>query len=61
MTDSAHAQTASKFGHERQAKPNKHSGPARKKLWLWRFGIIILPILVILSGVAATAKTLRCA
>lgn len=55
MTESAKTQTVSKFASNLDTAPYQTNNRERRKLWLWRFGIIILPILVILAGIAATA------
>ena len=52
MSESAHAESPSRFGRRKKSSPKD---PAKRKLWLWRFGTVLLPLLVIASGIAVTA------
>jgi len=51
MSESAHAESPSRFGRRKKSSPKD---PAKRKLWLWRFGTVLLPLLVIASGIAVT-------
>ena len=54
MPDSAQTLTATNSGRSRTNTSRNTGNPARKKLWLWRLGIVIMPLLVISAGIAAT-------
>lgn len=54
MPDSAHAEGTSRFGRTNSLTSQTSHDPARRKLWFWRFGVILLPILVISIGIAVT-------
>ena len=54
MSESVNAQNPSKFGRRKNAKSSKPINPARKKLWIWRFCVVVMPLLVIAAAIGAT-------
>lgn len=54
MLESAHNQNPSRFGRSKNASSQISRDPARKKLWLWRLGVVIMPLLVIASAIGMT-------
>lgn len=54
MPDSIQTGSPSRFGRRKANSPSNPSNPERRKLWIWRFGIILLPLLVIAGGVVIT-------
>ena len=54
MSESAKTQNPSRFGRRSDAQSQKQTNPARKKLWLWRVGVVIMPFLVIAAAIGAT-------
>ena len=54
MPDSAPARSPSRFGRRKTSTPKTARSLARRKLWIWRIGVVFLPILVIAGGIGAT-------
>lgn len=54
MSELIHAQKPSRFGRRKAEPQISPRDPARRKLWLWRIGVVLLPLLVIGLGITAT-------
>ena len=54
MSESAHIKNPSRIGRSKNASSQIPKDPARKKLWLWRLGVVIMPLLVIAAAIGMT-------
>ncbi len=54
MSESVNTQNPPKFGRRKKAASQKPKNPARKKLWIWRFCLVIMPLFVIAAAIGAT-------